>query len=99
MKLFPQILIDKCILIRYNELSGFRVALFFGENMEEAEYVPIRISKSTQKILREVYEDVGPHELTVSFVERSILGLPPERYKDILDGIFEEYNNATTSTN
>jgi hypothetical protein len=67
--------------------------------MIKYEYIPIRISKSTQKILREVYEDVGPHELTVSFVERSILGLPPEHYKDILDRIFEEYNNATTSTN
>ena len=66
--------------------------------MIKYEYVPIRISKSTQKILREVYEDVGFHELTVSFVERSILGLPPEGHKDILDRIFEEYNNAIAST-
>lgn len=66
--------------------------------MIEFEYVPIKIAKSTQKILREVYEDVGFHELTVSFVERSILGLPPKDHKDILDRIFEEYNNAIAST-
>lgn len=64
----------------------------------EYEYVPIKIMNSTQKILREVYEDVGIQELTLSLVERSILGLPPEGHKDILDRIFEEYNNAIAST-
>lgn len=65
----------------------------------EYEYIPIKIMKSTQKILREVYEDVGIQELTLSLIERSILGLPPEGHKDILDQIFEEYNNATTNAN
>lgn len=68
-------------------------------NIDNIEYLPIRIIKSNQKILREVYEEVGIQELTLSLIERSILGLPLEGHKDILDQIFEEYNNATTSAN
>ena len=63
------------------------------------EYVPIRIAKTTQQILREVYKDIGINESRLSLIERSLLGLPPENHKDILDQIFEEYNNATTSSN
>ena len=65
--------------------------------MIKYEYIPIRISKSTQKILREIYEDIGIQEATLSLIERSMLGLPPEGQKDILDQIFEEYNSAITS--
>ena len=63
------------------------------------EYVPIRIAKTTQQILIEVYKDIGINESRLSLIERSLLGLPPENHKDILDQIFEEYNNATTSSN
>lgn len=63
------------------------------------EYIPIRIAKTTQQILREVYKDIGINESRLSLIERSLLGLPPENHKDILDQIFEEYNNATTSSN
>ena len=67
--------------------------------MSEIEYVPIRIAKTTQQILREVYKDIDINESRLSLIERSLLGLPPENHKDILDQIFEEYNNATTSSN
>ena len=67
--------------------------------MSEIEYVPVRIAKTTQQILREVYKDIDINESRLSLIERSLLGLPPENHKDILDQIFEEYNNATTSSN
>lgn len=63
------------------------------------EYVPIRIAKTTQQILKEVYKDISINESRLSLIERSLLGLPPENHKDILDQIFEEYNNATKSSN
>ena len=67
--------------------------------MKTIEYVPIRIAKTTQQILREVYKDIGINESQLSLIERSLLGLPPENHKNILDQIFEEYNNATTNSN
>ena len=66
-------------------------------SIDDFEYVPVRIAKTTQQILKEVYKDINPSRL--SLIERSLLGLPPESHKDILDQIFEEYNNATTSSN
>ena len=59
------------------------------------EYIPIRIAKTERQILQEVYKDIHPSRL--SLIERSLLGLPPENHKDLLDQIFEEYNNAATS--
>ena len=67
--------------------------------MRMIEYVPIRIAKTTQQILKEVYKDISINESRLSLIERSLLGLPPENHKDILDQIFEEYNNATKSSN
>lgn len=66
-------------------------------SIDDFEYVPVRIAKTSQQILKEVYKDINPSRL--SLIERSLLGLPPENHKDILDQIFEEYNNATTSSN
>jgi len=68
-------------------------------SIDDFEYVPVRIAKTTQQILREVYKDIDINESRLSLIERSLLGLPPENHKDILDQIFEEYNNATTSSN
>ena len=66
-------------------------------SIDDFEYVPVRIAKTTQQILKEVYKDINPSRL--SLIERSLLGLPPENHKDILDQIFEEYNNATSNSN
>ena len=65
--------------------------------MKTIEYIPIRIVKTDQQILKEVYKDINPSRL--SLIERSFLGLPLEGHKGLLDQIFEEYNNATTSSN
>ena len=62
--------------------------------MKTIEYVPIRIAKTTQQILREVYKDISINESQLSLIERSLLGLPPENHKNILDQIFEEYNKC-----
>lgn len=66
-------------------------------NIDDIEYISIRIVKTDRQILKEVYKDINPSKL--SLIERSLLGLPPEGHKDLLDQIFEEYNNATTSSN
>ena len=66
-------------------------------SIDDFEYVPVRIAKTTQQILKEVYKDINLSRL--SLIERSLLGLPPENHKDILDQIFEEYNNATSNSN